>query len=464
MKRFTIFGFLLLFIGTAFAQTPVITKLWDWSIQGTAVYDPVEMEWIPGTAPAWMGGTTERGMAYYNGKLYVASRKTGKQIVVLDAATGEQLTDETITLPDDPVTGGTLPINSICITPAGVMYVGNLTANTASIDAETSLANSPFKVYKVTPNAGGTGYDVTTVINWNNAGVEGAPTYRLGDGLGVYVNDEQNGYIITGDAFATPTAAFVLKWTITAGVVSADPAVIQLSEVYPAPAAGVNPKLGIAPQLFPIDLELFMVDGHSTYPMLVDMTGNMVATFSGDVKPQQSGISGVAYAMFKDRYFVVAPTTNHTGAPKSAFEAFEIVGGDFTQAVSLGILPELGLGGATNASYVSMVAMNVMADELFFYVMSANNGIAGFKLTLESGNSVPGLNENSSVTVYPVPALDVLNFSERMASVELYNLAGQVVRKAINADKINVSGLKGSFIVKAIDQNGKPLNKVIAVK
>ena len=467
MKKFTTLLACLFAVIGVYAQNPVITKLWDWSIQGTAVYDPVENEWTVGTAPAWMGSATERGMAFFDGKIYVASRKSGKEIIVLDAETGQPIPAEKIILPDNPVSGGTLAINSISITPDGAIYVGNLTANTKSFDNGTLLPNAPFKVYKLTPKVGEAGYDITTVINWNNVDNAEQPAYRIGDGMGVYVNEDEDGYIMTADATASATGAFVLRWDIIGGVVAAEPVVITLKEIFPAPAVGVPNRLGTAPQFWPVNLEYFFVDGHSTQPMLFDMEGNMIGAFNGAVRPQQPGICGMAHFNFKGRDFIVASTSNHVppaGVPKAAFEAFELIGGDLAQAVSLGIIPSGGLGGVTNSSYVAPVVIDLLPNEVRFYVMNSGNGIAGFKLTLESGTSVTNPETKSSVSVYPVPATDVLNFSVEMASIELYNISGQLVRKAINTNKINVHGLKGSFIVKGIDVNGQPFNKMVVVK
>ncbi len=450
-KIFTLFAGLFIIFALN-GQTPVITKLWDRSIQGTAVWDPGEGEWIPGTPPTWMGSTTERGMAYYNGKIYIASRKTGNQIIVLDASTGLQLPGETITLPADPVTGGTLAINTISITAGGKMFVSNLSADIRTV---------PFKVYTITPKVGEPGYDIATLINWTAGG---DIIYRLGDGMGVYINNENNGYIISGDANTAATSASVFKWAITNGVAAALPEIITLADVFPAPT-GSNPKrLGIAPQFWPLDMDNFLIDSHSIQPTLYNSTGAMLGTFNGAVRPQTPGICGVAYFNFKNRDFIVAATTNHTITPKAAFEAFEIVGGGFAQAVSLGVVPALGLGGTSNTSYVAPVVVDVKAEEVLFYTMSANNGIAGFKLTIEGGTSVNSAKETNYISVYPVPATDVLNFTSDMSTIEIYNISGQLVRKALNSNKVNLSGLKGSFIVKAVSENGHYFNKVILVK
>jgi hypothetical protein len=90
MRKFTLFLFVMLIGSMLYAQRPVVTPVWDNSVHGTA-------DWsagipIGGEVPSWMGGTTERGMAFYDGKLFVVSRKVRPHLFqVLDAETGNWL-------------------------------------------------------------------------------------------------------------------------------------------------------------------------------------------------------------------------------------------------------------------------------------------------------------------------------------------------------------------------------------
>ncbi len=459
MKNFT-FLFAGLFLSMAsFAQTHEITELWDHSIQSSAVWDDVEEEWTGGAAPEWMGGTTERGLAHFDGKLYVPSRKDGNQILVLDATSGLLIESETITLAAEEVFGGTLPINSIAVTQSGKFIISNLAANTQSVDVETELPNGMYKAYMVDPTDNN---KVTKLFEWHNVGDEVYPGFRLGDGMNFYgdIADGQTGYLITG----TAANRYILRWDFVNGVVADEPVIIELLDVVPAPVEGAAISLGIAPQYWPIDENSFMVDGHSTVPMVFDMTGNMLASFTGPVGPTQPGVSGGAYFEFKGKHYVVAPSTNHVGEPKNSFQAFEIVDGDFEAAVSLGVLPELGMGSVSNTSYINPVVVDVQSDQVLFYVMFANNGIAGYRLTYDPGTSIITPESNSTAVLFPSPATDVVNFSVRMTSVEIYNIAGQLVKSAADVDAVNVADLKGIYLVKGVDVHGLRLAKKLVVR
>jgi hypothetical protein len=147
----------------------------------------------------------------------------------------------------------------------------------------------------------------------------------------------------------------------------------------------------------------------------------------------------------------------------NSFEVFELVNGDWEQAVSLGYVPENGLS-ATNAtkniSFAYPASVDVQEDRAVIYVMSANMGIAAYELTLGSTGVENVVTQE--LNIYPNPADDVLNFSKNLASVKLYDLSSRLVREEQNVSRINVSNLQGVFIVHSIDESGNTsYNKVV---
>lgn len=85
--------------------------------------------------------------------------------------------------------------------------------------------------------------------------------------------------------------------------------------------------------------------------------------------------------------------------------------------------------------------------------VTADNKIYGFVIDLTAYLSV-GDTSKESVAIYPNPVKNVLNFSgtQSVTSIEIYNLAGQVVKKQekISSNQINLSDLaKGNYFVKA---------------
>ncbi|WP_010417273.1 T9SS type A sorting domain-containing protein [Anaerophaga thermohalophila] len=463
MKRFTTLMMVLFFFTAAFAQTEVVVEeLWNDSKYANGGEDPLLGVWADGDAPSWMGSTTERGMAQIDDKIYIPSRNGGSFIVVLDALTGSQL--GTITLPTDPVSGGTFPINSIAKTASGNLLICNLAANTQAVEdpeADPVVPTGQFKVYHIELNAAGDNYtNITTVVNWHNYGDTEHPAFRLGDGIAFYgdVADGSKGYLIT----AAASSDFVLRWDVTNGTFETDPTIFQLADSNPPPADGDPVNLGTAPQCFAYSDNLVIIDGKDLFPAVYDMTGQMIATF-GEQTPIQGNGNGVAYFTLEGRSFVVCSSTVWTTTPSNAFQLFELVNGNWEEAVSIAMLPAEGLSssGVSNSSFIYPVAVDVVGSEAYVYVMAANSGIAGFKVTLAEGTAI-GDKPMSDISLYPNPATEVIHFSEEMVSVKVYDMTGKLVKEVLNTNRLEVSELKGIYLINAVDNKGNILrNKVV---
>ena len=458
MRNFTFLFFFLLIGAITFAQQPVVTPVWDNSAYGNA-------DWSAGfplgeEIPEWMGGTTERGMTHYDGKLYIVSRKVNPPVlVVLDAATGSHLSS--MPIDTSVVKGGTFAVNDIAITPTGKILVANLATNTHT---------QPFKVYMLEEDGEG-GLDATVLLEWNSQDtIDGVaqPLHRLGDGFAFYgeISEEEDGYVIVGDA-NTGTATgdpdpIVLRWDVQAGVAAEEPTKIVLQEVYPAPVEGAVAKLGITPRIWPLDNDFFWADGHSTMPALYNMQGELISTFTGDFKPITGGISGVAFFSFKDHDFILAPTTNHVTEPPAAFQLFLIPEAGAEEADSIAVFPERGLGKNTNSSYAAPLAVDVQEDMVMMYIMSPNNGIAAFKLTVEDAVS------DTHEWNISDPQFNALgSFTETLVvdGLTMYAADG----KNIEVDGNNKELEDWSFTHRlkfggsgGFDEDGKPLNRVVA--
>lgn len=470
MKRiFTLLALATITVAS-FAQTPKLTELWNHSTQSTAT-DLGGGTYLEGTPPSWMGGTTERGMITANGKVYVVSRNEGNKLLILDSATGEL--SSTIMLPVGTVNEGLFPANTIAATESGDLVIASLTASTQGADSlGVATPGSFFKAYLVDMNeAGDDTVSISTIVRWNNVGDTINPQFRLGDGLTFYgdIAEGKSGYLAAAGAGSN----YILTWKAENGVVAAHPIIYQVASSNPAPAEGTDVNFATAPQLSAVSENLLIVDGNNLFPAVYDLSSEdstaveMVATFSGEVTPATSNLNGVDYFEFKDRMFVVAVTnfwnTTLPEVPMNSFEVFELVNGDWEQAVSLGYVPENGLS-ATNAtkniSFAYPASVDVQEDKAIIYVMSANMGIAAYELTL-----IPTGVENvaaQELNIYPNPAQDVLHFSKNLASVKLYDLSSRLVLQEQNVSRINVSDLKGIFIVQSLDEKGNTsYNKVI---
>ena len=69
--------------------------------------------------------------------------------------------------------------------------------------------------------------------------------------------------------------------------------------------------------------------------------------------------------------------------------------------------------------------------------------------------------DDSSVFIYPNPAMDVLNYrSEGVKNIEVYNSVGQKLKEEKADGSVNTSALpKGSYILKLLGENGVVISK-----
>jgi hypothetical protein len=454
MRKFTLFFSFLLIGAMAFAQQPVVTEVWNNSVYGNA-------DWtsgipIGGETPDWMGNLTERGMAHYDGKLYMLSRNQNPPVIVeLDATTGEHLSS--MPIDTSVVKGGTYPANDIVITPSGKILVTSLAIGHAS----------PFKVYMLEDNGEG-GYDATNLLEWYTTDtIEGVaqPTMRLGDSFAFFgdISEEEDGYLLTADATATEEQT-ILKWNVQAGVFDAEPEKIVISEVLPVPEEGAVPKFGISPRMWPVSNDLFWADGHSTLPLLYNMQGEMISTFSGEAMPAQAGVSGVSSFTFKGHDFVLAPTSNWAnpaGYPPNAFQLFTIPAGGAEEADSIAIFPERGMGKESNGSFSYPIGIDVQDEQVMMYIMVPNNGIAAFKLTMEEEVAAGEWN----ISTDDFNALGVLTETTTVNGLTIFANSEKDVK--IDSNSKSLDGMEFTHRLKLggsgdFDDEGMPLGRVVA--
>jgi len=436
----------------AIEDAPYVTQVYEFSA-------------LKGNKPNWMHALSERNMAYYNGKIYIPSVENGNQIYIINPSTG--LKTDSIALPTrqgtgtptDSIYGGAVAICGIQITPTGKILVANITT-----DAKTSN----FKVYTVTPKTSGTGYQIATLIDWAYSTIS-TTQYRCGDHFAMYgdLTAGSTGYIMS----ANVKDKTVYRWDITNGVASAQPVLITLDGIYPDPTPAKTAIIHLCPVIFPVDQNSFIINSARMHPTLYNMSGVKQSTFDGTAQPKMAGISGVSHFNLNGRSFFVTGTTNYIAdlsnpGPVNAFEVFEIKGGEYnlTGATSLGVYPAAGFGSETNTSYNVPIAFNTsLGNYVQFYVMVPNVGFAAYNLSLGAPVSVE-TPQATNIKISLVPHSGILNFSATMASIELYDLAGQVVCKAQNTNKLTVSGLQGVYIVKAISVQGQLINRKVMVK
>jgi len=408
-----------------------------------------------------------RGMTAKNGKMYFIDREY-KQIIVVDGATGKKLAP--IALASDlflhkykdingndsvSTLAGTLQYNDIKQDAAGNILISNLT---------TSIAQ-PFQVWKI-DLATGNGTLIVDEILAENPDFSKA-TVRF-DAFGVYGNINTNGIIMAANA----SAMEAYKWTITNGVVGkAEQIIIDAVTAGTFLTGLLNP--GTAPQIFPMDENYFYLDGNATLPTLIDMEGNVVDGFYNvpiAVEDWSVGIgnkqghNGLIEFELGGEYFFLIAAGNTAATPPSNFRLFKWANAnkEFSGIKSLWTLPANGMGAASNPyrTAIPMVEVNETTKTATLYLYTGENGYGVYEFKINDGSGVNNV-KNSILKICVVDR--TVNFDKQVASVTVYSVAGQLVKKANNVSSVDVA-TNGVFLVKATTHEGETVIHKVIVK
>lgn len=476
MKKQVLFGIALLcsvIMSNVMASSPSVdpatyTNRSGYSLTSQWLYSNVLNNY--NLAADLMGATaTVRGMAVKGGKMYFASRNAGNQILVVNGTTGAKetainLASNVFTYPgrnkantqDSTYLTG-LPCNDIKIDNAGNVLMCNLVTSNAG----------RFQIWKIDLT---TGAGTTLIDQANLATLFPLATTMRFDAFGVWGDVTKNAVVLAANA--SVTAMEVYKWTITNGVV-ANPTLIELDNVTAGTYLTGLANLGSAPQVFPLDENLFYLDGNATFPTLMDNSGNVIdgfynkpsalkdsVTVPGTKWTMNQGHNGVTEFQVGNDYFLLMAASNTAGVPASTFRLFKFADASkaFSGLTCLWTFPQAGMGALSNTYRTGMPCVEVNGTKANIYVYTGENGYGMYKLAA-APNAVNEIYNNNAVKVSVTGK--TLMLSELVASVNVFSVTGQLVVKAKNVNSIDVTG-SGVFLVKATTQAGETaIQKVI---
>lgn len=407
-----------------------------------------------------------RGMAAKDGKMYFVDREH-KQLTVVEGATGKRLAPIklganmfTYTDTEGAVKqAGTLPFNDIKLDNAGTVLLGNgITSN-----------KEMFQIWKV---------DLTTgegILVLEEMLIENPDFAELNirfDAFGVYGDINGNAIVMASNA----NAMEAYKWEIKGGVAGKATMIEIATDVEGTYLTGLaNP--GTAPQIFPLDEFYFYLDGNATLPTLIDMSGNVIDGFYNNVPAQSDlttspgnewkinqGHNGLIEFELGGEYFFLIAGTNTIGVPPSTFRLYKWKDASklFSEMVPMWTFPAAGMGAVSNAyrTAIPYVEVNEAAKTAKLYVYTGENGYGMYEFSAGTTGIRDTYNNDAvSVTVNGKSLL----LSERVASVSVFSVTGQLVAQAQKVESVTVSE-SGIFIVKATTLDGQTAVHKVIVK
>ncbi|MBR1809425.1 MAG: hypothetical protein IJ776_08575 [Paludibacteraceae bacterium] len=356
-----------------------------------------------------------RGMVAKDGKMYFINNKGGGvsvkgvgSLTVVDGATGEML--DPIAIQDNHLFEAandegeysmcaTLSFNDIKLDNAGHAIIGGCVSGGNRVQiyvvdlatgAATELINERL-------------YDSEdTVINKIN--------YRF-DAYGVYGDVTKDATVMACNS----NGMNAFRWHIKGGVAGK----AELVELTPGDgvksfivengAWNYSPN-STAPQIFPLEGDMFYVDYHGTLPMLFDAgtesyahpgayeasllddfanvpTGVYVGNAEGDTCRMNQGHNGLAEFQIGDEYFLVMAATNTEGTPSSAYALFKYkdAAKSFAEMEPMWYFPANGMGKATAGARSAVPYVEVNGKVAKIYLYTLNNGYAAYTFTGKEG-------------------------------------------------------------------------------
>jgi N-acetylmuramoyl-L-alanine amidase len=406
--------------------------------------------------PAWFGSNTERGIAYTNGKLYVASRGEGSpKIKILNALTGQDIGE----LNMNGVSGGTYAINDVESSWDGKIFGCNLTTN-----AKTS----PFKIY---------------VWNSDNSAAElfisfaASEALRLGDNFTVYGSYSSNAAIY---ASAQQTSK-VFRWLIVNGTLqSQTPEIITLQ----------NLTLGYTPSVAPFGYDAnsdFYVNALGIQVSLFGANGQNKGSISGSVIP--TGSSSIKTFVKDSKRFLAAFQFNNTaGDPNGQnVRIVEVTAGSsgVSESDVYGVTPRLGDDNNANGTGDFAYWADGQGNYVIF-VLATNSGLGAYWCKAEplyNGGSLTDVEKDNKTTNllaseywlqqnFPNPfnPQTIIEFnlpSDGETSLKVYDLLGKEVFKiyegrlnsGLHRFTFNAMGLNSGVYIYKLTFEGKSISR-----
>lgn len=418
----------------------------------------IENLWISSIATANFSsylGKDQRGMAAYNGNVYVSERTSNAgYLVEFNGQTGEfsrriALTGDYLTTSGGNTNG--YCCNDVFVDGGGHLCVSNMiTSNNTtnelticSVDVNTGATTRIFESDIALGN-----WSSSKNLRFDHCSVYGDLTKT---GAKVYAAAAAASYSTSGWNNRYDYRKRIYCWTRNSSG-SWDMVYREANSFYPTSETST---FGNAPRVMPIDGTRVIVDGSSTFPSLYSIgssSATMLDNFNSNtsIKPDGMLSAGMCSGEVAGKpLFIYAFNDNG-----SDFFDFAIVHNpsDYSYA-SMEILwrvPQKGLGN-TGHGYVSAIpaVINNEDGSIYLYVYVPANGLAAYRISDANANSIEQIYDAEGDADIKV-INRVAYTSEQAKVINVYSAAGILVASATNCNSINLASLpSGIYLINA---------------
>ena len=278
---------------------------------------------------------------------------------------------------------------------------------------------------------------------------------------------------ITGEAYvfaAEMNGTHVYRWHFINGVEQSS-ASMTISSFYPTSAS----SFGSAPRIYPINEEYFYVDSDGTdftlYKWGQSTPYGSFAQASAAAPKSSYGSGGTFFTHNNKPYIAYASSDYSSGGYKVNIAKLSDAASDhiysYSGASTLWTVPNASLGTVNTGDDRSMAVDYLQhtygsAQNTTLYLYSESNGMAAYTLSnhIVTGDEEISIEDND---VSFIQRGNNLEFNTSIEHVMIYNPAGMLIVDAHNTATINVSSLKGIYIIHII-HNDKIITQKITLK
>lgn len=432
----------------------------------------IENLWIysvnTGNFPSQLGGD-QRGMAAYNGNVYVSERiysEGAGYLLEFDGATGEYLRKITLTGDCLELSNGTLlgyTTNDVFVDGGGNLCVSNMVSSfyrggqltICTVNVSTGATTRVFESAIASTSSSNS----AVVSRLDYCHVYGDLTKP---GAKVYAATAGSSYKTTG----WPRYDYrkrVYCWTLgTSGSWTAEYA--NVDGFYLSSAT----SFGNAPRVLPIDETRLYIDGAATYPTLYEFSSDEVTLLDDfgsntGIRPNGMLSAGMCTGEVAGKpLFIYAYDDNEIDFHDFAI-AYNPSDFDYADMEILWIVPQNGLGNLGHG-YVSSIpaTVNNADGSMTLYIYTPNNGIAAYKISDATDTGIEGAEAGISGKQYITVKNRVARVSVTARKIEVFSASGALVATAGNTDSIDLSALAdGVYVINAVTDGCSIAERVV---
>ena len=428
-----------------------IKNLWIYSIQKGNFHEEL--------------GRDQRGMAAYNGKVYISERASGAgYLLEFDGNSGEYLRKITLTGDYSSLSDGyTLgyPCNDVFVDGGNHLCVANMiTSSSASsqlnisiVDVETGNTTRVFET-----DISDASLRIDNCMAWGDLTKKGSKVFAAPSSHTTSTYRKRI-YCWTRDNDYDPTIVDIYnEWTLGYNGVR---------KFYPSSAT----SFGNAPRVLPVGSTRVIVDGSTVYPTLYSYntswngaTSSIEDDFSSNsaIKPAGMLSAGMCTGEINGRNLYIYSFNDDM----AEFHNFAILNNpsdfDFAEMEVLWKVPQAGLGNVGNSYVSSIPATQQNADgSLNLYIYTPFNGLAAYRID-DPTTSVEGLEINGALNINAYNKR--IECSKVANSIELFTVAGVKVAEISNSKVLNVADIaSGIYLVRATTDD-ETISETVVIK